>query len=160
MRKISAVMIALAPYLLAASAYLAIENDRFACVGAGLAVYFCLLITGVILTILSRKSGTNTQSLLRTGAILKLIHIPFYAVVFLASLITFPFVILILPVILVIEYTLLLSSSLPGILALLLRRKENRKPSLIVHFVFHFVFCLDVVSAIILLFTIREDKCT
>lgn len=158
MRKISAVMIALAPYLLAVSVYLAIETDRFAWVGAGLAVYFCLLITGVILTILCRKSDADTQALLLTGAILKLIHIPFHVVVFLVSFITFPFVILILPVILVIEYALLLSSSLPGILALLLRRKENGKPSLIVHLVFHFVFCLDVVSAIILLFTAKENK--
>ena len=158
MRKISAVIITLAPYLLAASVYLAIETDRFACVGAGLAVYFCLLITGVILTILCWKSASDTQAFLLTGAILKLIHIPFYAVVFLISFITFPFVILILPVILVIEYALLLSSSLPGIMALLSKRKENGKPSLIVHLVFHFVFCLDVVSAIILLFTARENK--
>ncbi len=158
MKKISAVMIALAPYLLAVSVYLTIETDRFACVGAGLAVYLCLLITGVILTILSRKSGADTQALLLTGAILKLIHIPFYTIVFLFSLITFPFVILVLPVILVIEYALLLSSSLPGILALLSKRKEKRKPSLIIHLVLHFVFCLDVVSALILLFTTRGDK--
>ncbi len=151
-------MIALAPYLLAVSVYLTLETDRIACVGAGLAVYFCLLITGAILTALSRKSGIDTKALLLTGAILKLIHLPFYAVVFLVSLITFPFVILLLPVILVIEYVLLLSSSLPGILALLSRRKESRKPSLLVHLVLHFVFCLDVVSALILLFTTRGDK--
>src|SRR5699024_3904011 len=75
--------------------------------------------------ILPRKGYTQRQ-LLFWNMLLKLCNIPFYCLVFLMGMMMSVFVILLLPIFILVDYTVLLPSTMYGVSGLLQARKARR----------------------------------
>lgn len=146
LRRLSFALILSAPYVLA----LMLVPRTLLMAGAGFAFYLIMLISGVICTVTLSRLKPPAHTLFQASALIKLAHIPFYVSVFIFGLFTFPFSVALLPLIALTEYALLLASGLPGMTALFGLLKKDRKAARIILLICQFIFCLDVISALIL----------
>ncbi len=123
----------------------------FALLAWALAFLLVFLPNMVYAFILPRKGYTQRQ-LLFWNMLLKLCNIPFYCLVFLMGMMMSVFVIPLLPIFILVDYTVLLPSTMYGVSGLLQARKARRvsTKALVVNGIMQFMFCLDVCSAVYL----------
>lgn len=137
-----------------------------------LTLYFLILLTILIINII--YSCTRNQSeyykLALFNMIIKIIHIPFYIVIFLIatslsvllSWMVGPFILVFIIISAVLDYLLLLTSSSYGINALIRSLKTNHISTrfLVINIILHFIFVLDVLSSIVVFFKLRKIQLT
>lgn len=99
----------------------------------------------------------------------KLVLIPYYVINFIISVLLLigmlnPFLILYafiaIPLIVVITYATMFATSTYnlGYMAYLVKRGEKEWQELIMHFIFHFIFVLDVISSMMLVFKLKFSQ--
>ena len=114
------------------------------------------------------KGEKSCKKLALYDMVLKLIHIPFYGIVFLAGLLLFgtivvPALIFVTPTIILIlffvDVCLMVTTSMYGVSALVqaARKKEVSKLYACIHVILHFLFVTDVVSAFWVYIKIRKS---
>ena len=104
------------------------------------------------------RRGWTARRLLFWNMVLKLCNIPFYLGVFFVGLMMSVFVIpLLLPLILI-DYSVLLPSTMYGLSGLLQAHREGRfsAKTLVIFGIMQFLFCLDVVSAVWMYISARK----
>ena len=104
------------------------------------------------------RRGWPARRLLFWNMVLKLCNIPFYIGVFFVGLMMSVFVIpLLLPLILI-DYSVLLPSTMYGLSGLLQAHREGRfsAKTLVIFGIMQFLFCLDVVSAVWMYISARK----
>lgn len=152
-KKIPMLLLLAAPYAMLGGAALAFTGGRagFALLAWALAFLLVFLPNMVYAFILPRKGYTQRQ-LLFWNMLLKLCNIPFYCLVFLMGMMMSVFVIPLLPIFILVDYTVLLPSTMYGVSGLLQARKARRvsTKALVVNGIMQFMFCLDVCSAVYL----------
>lgn len=165
-KRILTILLLVSPYLYALIVVLFFRySDNFSAeMLQNLLLIFCgfivaIFISNMIYAFILAKHGESSAVLLFWDMLLKLCNIPFYFVVFsfgfLMSLvpkgivITFPLAI--------IDYLLLLPSSMYGVSGLLQARRERKITTLtaVVNIILHFFFCVDVISAIVMFCIVR-----
>lgn len=151
MKKLSFLPCLFAPYFLLIGTLLTLNTSgNYKPLFAGLIAFIALLIFNALLVMILYKTGASDEEFFRMSAILKLLHIPFFLFVLISSILIFPFTVVLLLPILLIEYALVLSSGLPGIIGLVRSFKKEKKFPVTVHLMCHFILCLDVLSAVYL----------
>ena len=143
-------MLVTAPYALAEGALLAGMRDMKFAFWAG-AIYFLVsILINMVYPFLMPKMGFDGKRILLRNMLVKLLCIPFYIGVFFFGLIGNVMLIPLLPALFLIDYVLLLSTSMYGISGLARCRKNNEisAGTFTVNLILHFFFCADVVSAI------------
>ncbi|HPE15403.1 MAG TPA: hypothetical protein PK597_00445 [Oscillospiraceae bacterium] len=133
--------------------------------GAG---WICLALTvaafvfNTAYAFLLAARGESGTALLLWDMILKLCTIPIYALVLLAGLaLSIHGIIVLLPFFVGFDYLMLLASSMYGLNGLLLAHREKKitTRAVVVNGILHFIFCLDVVSAVVSFCMVkRQDK--
>ena len=144
------------------------ENQR-----SGLVLFLLIVMTAAvyILNIANACMGKreDTRELALTDMLIKLIHIPFYLVIFVLGLLTL--LIMVVPVfsfispmivmmLAIIDYFLMLTSSAYGINALICAKKEGIISTnfMVLYIVMHLCFVLDIISAIIIYMKLKKSK--
>ena len=96
------------------------------------------------------RKGWSARQLLFWNMLLKVCNMPFFFGVFLAGMMMSVFVIPLLPFFVLLDYSVLLPSTMYGLSGLLQARREGRidTKALIIFGALQFFFCLDVVSAV------------
>lgn len=105
---------------------------------------------GMLRAFLLPRRGWTARRLLFWNMLLKVCNIPFFLCVFFAGMMMSVFVIpLLLPLILI-DYSVLLPSTMYGLSGLLQARREGHigAKTLVIFGIMQFFFCLDVVSAV------------
>ena len=113
---------------------------------------------GMLRAFLMPRRGWTARRLLFWNMVLKLCNIPFYIGVFFVGLMMSVFVIpLLLPLILI-DYSVLLPSTMYGLSGLLQAHREGRfsAKTLVIFGIMQFLFCLDVVSAVWMYISARK----
>lgn len=116
-----------------------------------------------------KPKAEDTGALALTDMIVKLVHIPFYLMIFMIGVMSlvlmvvpiFTFISPIIAIMLaIIDYFLMLTSSAYGIRALILARKDGiiSTKFMVLHVIMHFCFVLDIVSAIIVCIKLKKVK--
>lgn len=130
---------------------------------AGLVALYALALVCVIIVFIASLAGKgNPLKRLRVNMVVKLIHIPAYILIFVIGFLClftiFTFGISI--VLMVLDAFTILLSGLIGLSGVIRSYKENiiSKRTAKIHGVLQFVFCADVVSAIILYGTVKLSK--
>jgi len=118
----------------------------------GVFMVITIFITNMIYAFVIKKFGRNSTELLFWDMILKLFNIPIYIMTFLVGIVgvIIPFGILYSFLLLIVDYLLLLTSTMYGVSGLIqaYREKKITKTTAIVNCILHFFFCTDVISAI------------
>ena len=163
MRKFCAILLLLWPYLFAFPFLLLRLDGGY----VGLIVYCALTPLVYIANIACACSAKDARSLSFWNLLLKVFHIPAYILIFFigmilaGSLITgVPFGLILIPILVGIDYLLLLTTSAYGIKALHLAKKQGllSKEFTIAQILLHFVFVLDVISSVITFCKIRQSS--
>ena len=105
---------------------------------------------GMLRAFLLPRRGWTARRLLFWNMLLKVCNIPFFLCVFFAGMMMSVFVIPLLPFFVLLDYSVLLPSTMYGLSGLLQARREGRidTKALIIFGALQFFFCLDVVSAV------------
>ena len=126
------------------------------------ALIFFLVVSffGMAYAFILQRLGYDAEKLLFWNMLIKLLHIPFYLFVFFCTLLLFIMIIPLIPLVMVFEYIMLLSSTAFGIsAAILLMRHDKRYSAVtIVLTVFQFVFCLDVIASVVGYIIVRRSN--
>lgn len=161
MKKIPMLLLLAAPYAMLGGAALAFAGRRtwFALLSWALAFLLVFLPNMVYAFVLPRK-GYAQRQLLFWNMLLKLCNIPFYVLVFLMGMMMSVFVIPLLPILVLVDYTVLLPSTMYGVSGLLQARRARgiSKKALLFHGIMQFMFCLDVCSAVWLYVSLRRAE--
>ena len=134
------------------------------CIALGMYGTICLFffLPNMIYAFMLPKKGYTARQMLFWDMLLKICNIPIYIIVFLNGLLLAitPMGFLLIFILIIFDYTLLLPSTMYGISGLIQVYKEGliQKKKFIIHVILHFVFCLDVVSAVISYLRIRKEK--
>ncbi len=168
MKRIPQILLCLFPYILLVGLWVDISGLAEEAAGdSPIGVYGIILIIIFILNIINAIVMCRRQESLRVIAfwnlIIKLVHIPFYGLIFtvgiisvLLGLIPVPFMIFIgmgiVICLVIVDYIVLLSSTIYGIAAVRTGCKYDilSKKEAIWYFVMHFIFCLDVIAALLI----------
>ena len=149
--KLPLALLLAAPYaLLAGSIVLLSHGKPWMALALWGLIVLLVFAPGMIRAFLLPRRGWTARRLLFWNMVLKLCNIPFYIGVFFVGLMMSVFVIpLLLPLILI-DYSVLLPSTMFGLSGLLQARREGRidTTALLIFGIMQFFFCLDVVSAI------------
>ncbi len=117
----------------------------------------------------SRHKNKDIRGLALAGMLIKLVHIPFYLIIFMLGVMALavmvvPVFVFISPVIVIIlaiiDFFLMLTSSAYGINALVGAQKQGiiSKRFMIIHILMHLCFILDIISAIIVYIKLRKEN--
>jgi hypothetical protein len=128
---------------------------------------FMLLCNGIGLIILANliypfviaNRGVSSTVLLFWNLILKLCYIPIHIMIILFGITSYedPMGIYIVIFLVLIDYLLLLSTSMYGVSGLLQARREGNISTLIaaINIILHFFFCTEVISAVVMYMTVK-----
>jgi hypothetical protein len=170
-KRILPVMLLILPYLGILTAVLYIKYNSYiskeilhifpkiSC-GFAAAVYFSNIIYAFVLA----KRGANSSDLLFWDMLIKLCNIPIYTIIFIFSFFMsfVPKGIVIAIPMAIFDYLLLIPSTMYGISGLLKARREEKitMTTAVVNGIAHFLFCADVISAIIMygVIKVKESK--
>ena len=151
MKKLLLALLLAAPYaLLAGGAALWLRSEPWLVLVLWALIFLLIFAPAMVCAFLLPRGGWTARRLLFWNMVLKLCNIPFYIGVFFVGLMAGVFVIpLLLPLILI-DYSVLLPSTMFGLSGLLQARREGRidTKALLIFGIMQFFFCLDVVSAI------------
>jgi len=129
------------------------SNNGLLLIAALLVLYIAALICSLSIFIKSLVTKRNARELLRLNLVIKLVHIPAYVIIFilgLAFMITiFTFAISI--VLMILDVMTIFLSGLIGLSGVIRGYSEEKisMKSATIHGILQFVFCLDVISAVI-----------
>lgn len=116
-------------------------------------LFVVLFAINIIFVALRVAHGGESRYFLFWNMVLKLVHIPVYLVIFFIGLLfaSLPGAILFAPFLIAFDCMLLLLTSIYGIGGLVRARREKKITTLyaVVLGVFHFIFCADVICAIV-----------
>ena len=117
---------------------------------AYLALVVLVLLPNMVYAFVTPRLGFNGRQLLFWAMVLKLCHIPIYAVVFAMVMLLHIFILPLLPLLFVFDYLLLLSTTMYGVSGILTCRRAGQlsQGAAICLAIGMFVFCADVISAI------------
>ena len=159
MKKLLLALLLAAPYaLLAGGAALWLHSEPWMVLVLWALIFLLIFAPAMVCAFLLPRRGWPARRLLFWNMLLKVCNIPFFLCVFFAGMMMSVFVIpLLLPLILI-DYSVLLPSTMYGLSGLLQARREGRirTKTLLVHGVMQFFFCLDVFSAICLYVNVRK----
>lgn len=161
-KRVLPILLIIIPYVCiisyVAGAVIAIINETMVTGIFEVAVFIplgALIVIGIanaVYAILMVRHGTPSHELLFWDMLLKLCHIPFYVLIFIFGvvMVLVPMGFLTAFLLIPLDYSILLSSSVYGICGLVQARRENRlsERAAVVNGVLHFLFCADVVSAV------------
>ncbi len=121
-----------------------------ACLELVAAIFVGVVGVNLVWALLAVRLGFSARQLVFWNLLLKLCHIPFYLLVFAAGVLLNVMIIPLLPFLAIMDYLLLLSSSLYGVRGLRLAQKQGllSTPAAWACIALQFFFCLDVVSAV------------
>ena len=166
MKKILPILLIAAPYIFLADIFLLIlyASTHESFFGYALAImpisYFVMVaivfIPNIICAIFRCAKGESSKRLLFWNLIIKLCHIPFYIVMFILGFFMAVLSLKLLgPIfiaiaIAIIDYSLLLASSVYGITGIFRAKKEGKLSlsAVVLHTLMHFIFVFDIISAI------------
>lgn len=158
-KRIPMLLLLAAPYAILGSAALAFTGRRawLALLAWGVA-FLLVFLPNMVYAFMLPRMGYTQRQLLFWNMFLKLCNIPFYVLVFLMGMMMSVFVIPLLPILILVDYTVLLPSTMYGVSGLLKARKARRisKKALIVNGIMQFMFCLDVCSSVYLYVSSRR----
>ena len=148
MKKIPMILLLLAPYI-----FLGI------CLSQGLVstipvlwfvLFVCILFPNMVYAFLLPKLKYEGKQLLFWNMLLKLCNIPIYFVVFIMVLLLHIFILPLIPLLFLFDYSLLLPSTMYGVSGILncYRNGKLSKKEAAAHIFAQFMFCFDVFSAI------------
>ena len=169
MRKCIPILLAIWPYLVLGILGILPNDENF---NYGLAVLLVCVVTAIvyIMNVIHACGGKmqDAKGLAFVDMVIKLIHIPFYLIVFLIGLVAF--VLMVVPVfafiapalaimLAIIDFFLMLTSSSYGISALIRARKSGMISTtfMVVHMIMHLCFVLDIISVIIVFIKLRKS---
>ena len=127
-----------------------------------LAAFLIALVSSIVVLIVSLVNRWDALKFARLNMVIKLIHIPAYLIIFLfgvASFITI-FTFAFSAVFVVLDCLTICLTGIIG-LASVIRSVAEKKLSItagVVHGILQFIFCADVVSAVILYITVNKSK--
>ena len=144
------ILLVIAPYTLVAFMFYSVSYNTN--IRAALIVYIAILLLPWM--------GFGGKEILFWNMLLKLCHIPVYLGVMFFVLLTHALSLPLVPILVVFDYSLLLSSTMYGISGMLRCYKEKRLNSvtLVANMIAQFVFCLDVISAIYCFIKTRKSE--
>lgn len=169
-RKWLPILLMIWPYLTVALMYLVFNNENEF---QSLFLLLMIILTAVvyILNIVnaSTRKSEDACQLAFWDMLMKLVHIPFYMVMFVFGLLflltmVVPALILVSPIIVialaVIDFCLMITTSFYGINALIRARANGivSTRSMILHIIMHLFFVLDVISAIVVFVKLKKAE--
>lgn len=148
MKRIPLLALLVMPYLVLA--LVMNQGLSAACLELAAAIFFGVVLVNLLWALLAVRLGFSARQLVFWNLLLKLCHIPFYLLVFAVGLLLNVMIIPLLPFLALMDYLLLLSSSLYGVRGLWLARRQGRLslPAAGICTALQFFFCLDVVCAV------------
>lgn len=164
------------PLLLLAWPYLCVipiglmDHEVLSAIGMGIYIALTVLIyIGNILNVCLDKSEDACRRLAFWGMLLKIVHIPFYVLVFVIGVLMLltmvvPALVFVTPFVIaalfVLDFFLMITSSFYGGSALIraCRRGHVSKRFTVIHIILHCFFVTDVISAIIVYCKLRKVK--
>lgn len=168
MKKIPPILLCFCPYILLVTLLVSIsrideETAVDSVIGIPVIILGIIFLLNVINAIVMCRQQESPRTVAFWNLIIKLVHIPFYGIIFtvgiisgLLGLIPVPFMIFIgmgiVICLVIMDYMVLLSSTVYGIAAVWGGRKHDilSKKEAIGYIVMHFIFCLDVVAAVLI----------
>lgn len=158
MKKIPMILLVIAPYTLVAFMFYSVSYNTN--IRAALIVYIAILLLNMGYAFLLPWMEFGGKEILFWNMLLKLCHIPVYLGVMFFVLLTHALSLPLVPILVVFDYSLLLSSTMYGISGMLRCYKEKRLNSvtLVANMIAQFVFCLDVISAIYCFIKTRKSE--
>ena len=167
MKKFWAILLILWPYLLIPFMLVMHILSDGASKTPELLIYCCCTPVVYIANIICACRTKDPSSLVLWNMLMKLLHIPSYALIFLLGvmltgqlIVGSPLGLIIVPILIAIDVLLLCTTSSYGINALVKAKKKNRisKVFMVVNIVLHLIFVWDVISSVIVFFKIRQAK--
>lgn len=167
-RNIIPLLLIFCPYIFLLMIFLSDENNF-----DSLLVTYLLFTTVIYILNIINACKINEENdfynLAFWNMLIKLIHIPFFILIFIIGMIflmamVVPALFIISPIICFIlaclDYILILVSSSYGINAITKMRNENilSKKEAVIYIIMHFIFVLDVISAIIIFIKTKKQK--
>lgn len=138
----------LAPYaFLFYAAFIMLNEHKFSFIA------YVIFIPNIIYAITLLKRNANATQILKWNMVFKISNIMYYVVMFIFGIICAPTIpgMVIVPLIIIMNYFLLLATSCYGVVGLILVRQQKilNDKFILINCVMHFVFCLDVLSSVI-----------
>lgn len=162
------ILLLLVPYLFVAIFGMMLFYEGFSntVLGIALGIYGIICLTiflpNMPYAFILPKKGYTAKRILFWDMILKICNIPIYIIVFLNGLMLAitPMGFLFIFVLVIFDYILLLPSTMYGVSGLIQAYKKDlvTKQRFIIHAILHFMFCLDVVSAVISYYSVKNEK--
>lgn len=144
-------LLLISPYALLAGGYaLLLRGKPWMALVLWALIFLCIFLPAMVRAFWLPHRGWTARRLLFWGMVLKLWNIPFYIGVFFVGLMMSVFVIPLLPFFILLDYFVLLPSTMYGLSGLLQARREGRigTKTLLIFGIMQFFFCLDVFSAV------------
>lgn len=137
-----------APYLIIYVASL--EKTKLLSGDVWILLLFAVIFFNMFYPFLLRKMGYTAKQLLFWDMLIKIFHIPMFVVIFLGILMTIMLSFMVIPLAVLFDYIVVLTSSMYGVSGLGKAKGEGAAAGTyrIMMLVFHFIFCLDVVAAV------------
>lgn len=106
------------------------------------------------------RLGYKENQLLFWNMILKLCNIPAFIFIFFICMLFHILILPLIPVLILFDYLLLLSSTMYGVNGLIycLNKRKLTKKAFIINVIAHFLFCWDVISAVYCYIKLRDKK--
>ena len=146
MKNIPMMLMLIAPYVLFGM-YMA-ENLQF--LSIGFIVFGIIMVFGGAYAFFLPRMGFGGKQILFWSMLLKICNIPIFLFIFAVGLFLFVVIIPLIPLLVLFDLFLLLSTSMYGINGIIQCGKEKclSKKVVMINVVLHFIFCADVISSI------------
>lgn len=156
MKKIPMIIMLIAPYFLFGM-YMA-ENLQL--LSIGLIAFGIIMVFGAVYAFFLLRMGFTGKQILFWSMLLKICNIPIFLFIFAVGLFLFVVIIPLIPLLVLFDLFLLLSTSMYGINGIIQCGKEGclSKKEAIINIVLHFIFCADVFSSIYCYIRSRKNK--
>lgn len=150
------IIMLIAPYFLF-GIYMA-ENLEL--LSIGLLAFGIIMLLGAVYSFFLPRIGFSGKQILFWSMLLKICNIPVFLFIFAVGLFLFVVIIPLIPLLVLFDLFLLLSTSMYGINGIIQCGKERclSKKEVIINIVLHFIFCADVFSSIYCYIRSRKNK--
>ena len=160
MKKIPMILMCIVPYIVCivfCTDNAASMNNLF---GASLVFFVLVSLINMVYAFILPRLGYKGIQLLFWNMVLKLSSIPIFLVIFFICMLFHILILPLIPVLILFDYLMLLSSTMYGVSGLIhcfYEGKLNRK-TFIINVAAQFIFCLDVFSAVYCYLKLRSSK--
>ena len=159
-KKILPLALLISPYLYLG--YCARTGLDISTLYAYLVLVALVLVPNMIYAFVAPKLGFKSSQLLFWALVLKLCHIPIYVVIFSVAVLLHIFILPLLPLLVVFDYLLLLSTTMYGISGILVSRQTGQLSSGMAVWlaIGMFIFCIDIISTLCCYIILTNKKST